>query len=967
MDYLSQEKDTLSDFLNLLQSGNYQEARSLLECKQEAFQSLSKTFVQSVKLMQQLPEDDFATRLVPEEFGDEVFAVETSGNGDCLFNATSISLCGDESLSFLLRLLVAGELFFNADYYAEHAVFKESSVEAGYPEDTIFSMTLQRHAEDVFSVTSDRCEAVKMQALTTACAGEWSSMLNILALASVISRPIFSIYPNVNFPFRKLLHRVVMPKLSQGEGNESESQVRKINILWSRVGGFDNRPGSCFVPNHFVPVSPRTENNDKKTVSHPKTTLNKPKSMKPKTQPTLFAFQKKSGSTPQTLPSEPSQKRTWEQAGLDDKLNGQGIEKPASPASAPTQKSRKFLPKWKEEFPWLVYSEQDNSMTCCICLEAPAGVAGKSQFISGCNSFKKETIQIHGTSNGHLRALTAVQTKCESASQSSIAKSFWKGTKDKEERDRREMAVKLNTAYFVAKEELPFSKFEGLLALQKKNGVEINSTYSNDKSCSEMVSVIGKVCKDQLTKEVTETNYISVMANGATDVGGVSALLKKDVPYILDFHCLPHRLELALQELQKSCESVECIYNVLHLIWKTYHYSPKSVRSLRSIGEELSVNILKPSQVSGTRWLPHVSRALNVFVGHSDKGCGDEAGQHATVLIHMEHLSTTSKSAEIKGRAKFIAVKMRDAQFVAFCHFLADLFSVLSKLSLQMQRNDLILPICVSLLKETITRVESLKGRPVPDGHLAKFLKRVESSSTFQGIALNGSLEDKVRRRGGTSKGLQSEIETAVDLCQQGLTERFDVLINASELNGSKKQAVYGTENVVHDMLILNVDAWPSDPKDLVDFGREEIQRLVEWFRSLLQKTGCNIEAVQDQWLSMKMLVKSQFQKLDYVHLWQTFITKAPYKDNFKDVLKLVEIVLVLPISAAQCERAVSAQNRIKNSVRSSLSTSMLEDLIRISSEGPPTVEFDPTASTDRWFSRDKSKGERVRRPNFKN
>ena len=70
MNYLSQEKDTLSDFLNLLRSGNYQEARSLLECKQEAFQSLSKTFVQSVKLMQQLPEDDFATCLVPEEFGD---------------------------------------------------------------------------------------------------------------------------------------------------------------------------------------------------------------------------------------------------------------------------------------------------------------------------------------------------------------------------------------------------------------------------------------------------------------------------------------------------------------------------------------------------------------------------------------------------------------------------------------------------------------------------------------------------------------------------------------------------------------------------------------------------------------------------------------------------------------------------------------------------------------------------------
>lgn len=118
----------------------------------------------------------------------------------------------------------------------------------------------------------------------------------------------------------------------------------------------------------------------------------------------------------------------------------------------------------------------------------------------------------------------------------------------------------------------------------------------------------------------------------------MAALLKKEVPHILDFHCLPHRLELALQDLQKKCKSVECVYNVLHLIWKASHYSPKSVRTLKSIAEELDVNILKPSQVSGTRWLPHVTRALNVFVGRSPKDfLSDEAGQYAAVLFHMEH------------------------------------------------------------------------------------------------------------------------------------------------------------------------------------------------------------------------------------------------------------------------------------------------------------------------------------------
>ena len=47
---LSQEKDTLSDFRNFLQSWNYQEARSLLVCKQEAFESLSKTMAGNLVL-----------------------------------------------------------------------------------------------------------------------------------------------------------------------------------------------------------------------------------------------------------------------------------------------------------------------------------------------------------------------------------------------------------------------------------------------------------------------------------------------------------------------------------------------------------------------------------------------------------------------------------------------------------------------------------------------------------------------------------------------------------------------------------------------------------------------------------------------------------------------------------------------------------------------------------------------------
>ena len=188
---------------------------------------------------------------------------------------------------------------------------------------------------------------------------------------------------------------------------------------------------------------------------------------------------------------------------------------------------------------------------------------------------------------------------------------------------------------------------------------------------------------------------VGIGADGASvnlgKKGGVAALLRLDIPYLVDFHCLPHRLELALLEMQRTCRQVEIIYEVLQMIWKTYHYSPKSTRELQAIGNELGVSVLKPTQVIETRWLPHISRALKVLMIPNSDG----SGQYAAVLYH---LSATSKNADIKGRTKFVSEKMRRIRFAAFCHFLADIFAIISKLSLKMQRNDLILPVAVSLL-----------------------------------------------------------------------------------------------------------------------------------------------------------------------------------------------------------------------------------------------------------------------------
>lgn len=159
--------------------------------------------------------------------------------------------------------------------------------------------------------------------------------------------------------------------------------------------------------------------------------------------------------------------------------------------------------------------------------------------------------------------------------------------------------------------------------------------------------------------------------------------------------------------------------------------------------------------------------------------------------------------------------------------------------------------------------------------------------------------------------------------------------------------------------MVFNVDSWPHKDAELIDFGNGN------WFEPTLRTAGCQVDDILPQWQSMNITFNARFRDKVYSSLWKMFLSKDPYKSDLKDILHLVEILLVLPISAAGCERMVSSQNRIKSSLRASLKTTSLEGLIRISAQDPRLEEFDPVPSVNHSFARDRSKGERQRRPNF--
>ena len=95
-----------------------------------------------------LTNDKLGNALIPEDLPsstDEIIykAVKTTGNGDCLYNAVSLALVGNESYAMLLRLLVALELALNVDFYAQHPKFASFPSGGRHP-NSVFPLLIKK-------------------------------------------------------------------------------------------------------------------------------------------------------------------------------------------------------------------------------------------------------------------------------------------------------------------------------------------------------------------------------------------------------------------------------------------------------------------------------------------------------------------------------------------------------------------------------------------------------------------------------------------------------------------------------------------------------------------------------------------------------------------------------------------------------------------------------------------------------
>ena len=182
-------------------------------------------------------------------------AIKSTGNGDCFFNAISIILCGNESMSAELRYKCCLEMVSNDEKIQQ---YKDRAA--------------------LLCVSPDYDEAV----LKCARLGGYSSAWTIIAMSNVTKRKIESLYPLVNGT-QDLATRTLNCTFLPSSGTLDETTMK---IFWTNTSPFnpDSKKKRTWTPNHFVPFI-----DDRKLLATDFHMSKKIKTSTPEsTQPTLF-------------------------------------------------------------------------------------------------------------------------------------------------------------------------------------------------------------------------------------------------------------------------------------------------------------------------------------------------------------------------------------------------------------------------------------------------------------------------------------------------------------------------------------------------------------------------------------------------------------------------------------------------------------------------------------------------------
>lgn len=234
---------------------------------------------------------------------------------------------------------------------------------------------------------------------------------------------------------------------------------------------------------------------------------------------------------------------------------------------------------------------------------------------------------------------------------------------------------------------------------------------------------------------------------------------------------------------------------MLQGIWKYYKYSCKAVREIKELAAMMGERAYKAVKADGSRWIPHLKRALKVLLTKNYK----------LVVTHFHHAS-----AKMQGTATNCGKKLTRYLFVKFLHLLLDIVEQVSKVYLVFQREEGTIALVQDEINALNASLEALKTRP--GEHLRSFERSADADNRFNDIVLSKKDTD--------DPSFLTTRDTLIDLAKQYISSRFSNVNDNSVL----KAAASITEPLL----------WPKDRAALRVYGEDHLDSLINHFDHLI-------------------------------------------------------------------------------------------------------------------------------------
>jgi len=451
----------------------------------------------------------------------------------------------------------------------------------------------------------------------------------------------------------------------------------------------------------------------------------------------------------------------------------------------------------------------------------------------------------------------------------------------------------------------PHFMFLQLIELEDQTAATITKTLLECLSCN------------GFTTEYLKTHLVAFASDGASVMtgtkSGVARLLGETFPNVIPWHCLNHRLELAVGDAADDVQGISHFKTFLDCLYSLYSRSPKTQKLVETEACELHQQFKKIGRVLSTRWVASSFRTVKAVWNNKE----------ALAAHFHDAADRTSPHYDKAFASKYVGLrkKLCSPEFIVDLGLMYDSLEELSLLSEQLQNRNMSLPEADKLIHRCIRRFESMKVKPGPMMTKAKsyaeslMVKSTKLEVNTKHVPINSkqfltSVADNLRQRLLLSDRVTAMSNSAVAAATSKVAEEV------------RRQKL---ASLLAKLSVLEPNFWPSQMDD--DYGEQEVRQLCEHFSLPYGST-------RDAYC-------------DYKDSGGKQITQA--------LKPLMHCVKTIPVSTAECERGFSAMNLIATDLRSVLLVKHISALMFIKINGPPLSQWRAENYVDTWLVRHRS------------